>query len=226
MKALFFIIYWILISSYPAYLMADPQQDTKIWPDGDDLLAIVDKEYGLKADYVPADLVHIDKYCNETPAGKYQLRSIIINDLQAMFQEARKLDHVLIIFSAYRSYQTQNLTYNYWVDKLGQQEADRVSARPGHSEHQLGTVIDVTVEGLKGNVYSVFGQSEAGKWLAANAYKYGFVMSYAPGSEELTGYQAEPWHFRYIGVETALKIHESGKCLYTFLRELHFTECQ
>lgn len=224
MKALFFIIYWFLITFFPAYLMADPQQDSKIWPSGDDLLAIVDKEYGLKADYVPADLVHIDKYGNETPAGKYQLRSIIINDLQAMFQEAEKLGYVLIIFSAYRSYQTQSWTYNYWVEKLGQKEANRVSARPGHSEHQLGTVIDVTVEGLPGNVYSFFGQSEAGKWLAANAYKYGFVMSYSPGSEELTGYQTEPWHFRYVEVETALKIHESGQCLHTFLRGWHFTE--
>jgi D-alanyl-D-alanine carboxypeptidase len=173
------------------------------------LLVVVDRDHALAADYEPPDLVNIADFGIRARDKSMQLRRIIIQDLKAMFDAAEIAGHKLMVFSAYRSYKTQERVYNYWVSTLGQEEADRSSARPGHSEHQLGTTVDVTALDLKGDVYNDFGSSEAGIWMANNAYKFGFVMSYPEGSELLTGYKHEPWHYRYVGKQVAKAIFEN-----------------
>ena len=162
----------------------------------DELLLLVDKENRIPKDYIPMDLVLIDK---EFPATKNSLllRNILISDLRNMFSDARKENINLVIISAYRSFETQEKTFANWKKTLGYEEASRVSALPGTSQHQLGTTIDFN------SLESKFGKTREGIWLARNAYKYGFIMSYPEGKEELTGYAYEPWHFRYIGKPAA-----------------------
>ncbi|HEU0206131.1 MAG TPA: M15 family metallopeptidase [Pseudolysinimonas sp.] len=111
----------------------------------------------------------------------------------------------LRVVSAYRSYTTQVATYNGWVSRLGQAQADRQSARPGTSEHQTGLAVDINTGSDQG-----FGATPAGTWLAANSYKYGFIVRYPDGFEPITGYEYEPWHFRFIGVDLATEMHTTG----------------
>ena len=95
-----------------------------------------------------------------------------------------------------------------------------MSAAPGHSQHQLGTAVDFTNSVAAYQVQPVFGQTSAAWWLQNHATRYGFVLSYPPGKDE-TGYRFEPWHYRYIGVENAGRLHESGLSLQEFLVREH-----
>jgi zinc D-Ala-D-Ala carboxypeptidase len=110
--------------------------------------------------------------------------------------------------SGYRSYNTQVSVYNNEVKRYGQSVADTQSARPGTSEHQTGLAIDVGGGGC--GIEDCFGNTPNGKWVAANAYKYGFIIRYTPGKESVTGYRPEPWHIRYIGTELATEMRQKG----------------
>lgn len=117
-------------------------------------------------------------------------------------------------FSGYRSYELQTSLYNRYVKNDGKAAADRYSARPGHSEHQTGLAFDITDD--KYTMVEGFKNTAAGKWLAANGWKYGFILRYPENGEEITGYMFEPWHFRYIG-SNAAAIYSSGFTLEEFL---------
>lgn len=131
--------------------------------------------------------------------------------LQKMFAAAKKDGFNLFVRSGFRSYSTQKYLYNSYVNRDGKTAADRYSARPGHSEHQTGLAFDIN----KAN--SSFEGSPEAKWLAENCYKYGFIIRYPKGKESVTGYIYEPWHIRYLGVETATAVYESGLCLEEYL---------
>lgn len=106
---------------------------------------------------------------------------------------AAEIDGITLVFSsAYRSYDYQKAVYERNVRQLGQEQADRESARPGTSQHQLGTTVDF------GSITDAFAETPAGKWLLENAWRYGFSLSYPDGYESLTGYRHEIWHYRYI----------------------------
>jgi D-alanyl-D-alanine carboxypeptidase len=168
----------------------------------------VDKTRTLQPpNYVPPDLVGVDAHGRPCQGSNLFIRGIAQPALQAMIADAAKDGVDLSIISAYRSYDTQTATYNYWVNQLGQSEGDRRSAKPGHSEHQLGLALDFNL------LDDSFGNSKEGAWLAANGWKYGFEMSYPQGKEPITGYTYEPWHFRYVGPEVAAKLHQSGQSL-------------
>jgi len=139
----------------------------------------------------------------EFPSNKesFQLRKILLDDLYDMFFDAEAENIKLSIISAYRSYYTQKSVYNNWKRILGVKQADRVSAKPGASQHQLGTVIDFN------QLDESFGKTKEGIWLYNNAYKYGFILSYPEGMEAKTGYAYEPWHYRYIGKEAAFVVY-------------------
>jgi D-alanyl-D-alanine carboxypeptidase len=112
--------------------------------------------------------------------------------------------------STYRSYATQVDTYNGWVSQLGQAEADKVSARPGHSEHQTGLVMDITDVPNTCGLDACFGGTPQGVWLAQNAWRYGFVIRYPQGMTHITGYSYEPWHVRYVGEDVAGDMYARG----------------
>jgi D-alanyl-D-alanine carboxypeptidase len=116
----------------------------------------------------------------------------------------------LMLSSAYRSYGFQRGLYNRYVSQQGQAVADSQSARPGHSEHQTGLAADVEPASRTCEVETCFATTPEGKWVAANAYSYGFVVRYPEGKQGITGYIYEPWHLRYVGTELATAIHAAG----------------
>jgi zinc D-Ala-D-Ala carboxypeptidase len=158
-------------------------------------------------------------------AGIGSVRSFVIPDLRAMAAAAKAAGKPIAIRSAYRSYATQVATFNAWVQKSGYQQALLYAARPGHSEHQLGTTIDVrsASSATAPWEYSDWGQTPAGRWMRNHSWKYGFVMSYPKGKRRQSCYGYEPWHFRYYGRATAKAIHESGKVPRAWLWEVHET---
>lgn len=115
----------------------------------------------------------------------------------------------IFFMSGFRSYEEQQIVYKGWAEKYDY-EADRISARPGHSEHQLGLAIDVN------SVEFSFAETPEGIWLAENCWKYGFIIRYKAGTEDITGYMFEPWHIRYLG-EIAEEVHFSGLTLEEYL---------
>ena len=135
-----------------------------------------------------------------------------------MTRSARAAGARLAVQSAYRSYATQVATFNRWVSLDGYARALLASARPGHSEHQLGTTIDFkSYGGIAPWSHGDWGTTRAGTWLRMNAWAYGFVMSYPKGRRSLTCYTYEPWHYRYVGRAAARAIHDSGSTLREWL---------
>ncbi|WP_144513622.1 D-alanyl-D-alanine carboxypeptidase family protein [Bacillus sp. FJAT-22090] len=133
---------------------------------------------------------------------------------EKMAAEATLSGYNLVAFSTYRSFEYQTSLYDRYVNNDGQDAADRYSARPGYSEHQTGLAFDIGEQHFEQHfARESFGETEAGKWIAANAYKYGFIMRYPNGKEKITGYMYEPWHFRYVGEELAGKIYDAGVTL-------------
>ena len=178
------------------------------------ILTLVDKQHRLGSEYRPNDLVPLERYADRLVLNRegLSLRAVIMPDFLAMVEAAR-LDGILLdVSSSYRSYVYQENLFAYWVEQLGQEEAERVSARPGTSQHQLGTTIDF------GSVTEAFAEHPAGRWLKDNAHRYGFSLSYPQGYESLTGYAWEPWHFRWLSREgTAMERTYFGGVQQRFL---------
>lgn len=178
-------------------------------------ITLLDTSYMLPENYIPPDLV-LASEAGLSP--DYKLRGIVIEPLKQLLQDALAAGHSLEIQSAYRSYSYQATTFKYWVDKEGQAAALKSSARPGHSEHQLGTALDFRETGGKAPWdLEDFAQTPGGAWLAENAWKYGFVMSYPKDKTDVTCYIYEPWHYRYVGLEVAKAVKESGLTLRQWL---------
>jgi D-alanyl-D-alanine carboxypeptidase len=196
-----------------------PDNIKSVTRDGDDLLVLVNKEFKLPSTYAPSDLVKVGEDVIRR-GSNYYLRSIVINDLRNLVSDAKADGIDLSIVSAYRSYSTQESTYNYWVSYNGGciSCADKISARAGHSQHQLGTTLDFSSNEINDSLGIKFGDTKASEWLKSNAYKYGFVLSFPLGYESVTGYSYEPWHYRYIGRSNALLMKNSGMILENFLR--------
>lgn len=186
---------------------------------GNDLLVLVNKQYKLPSTYAPSDLVKASN-SGIRRGDNYYLRNILIQDLTDMINDSKALGIDLSIVSGYRSYQTQVSTYNYWLSKNNNnvEYVDTFSARPGHSQHQLGTVIDFSTNEINDVLGDTFANTNAYKWLVENAYKYGFVISYPKGYENITGYKYESWHYRYIGKSNALEMKNSNIILEKYLQ--------
>jgi D-alanyl-D-alanine carboxypeptidase len=184
----------------------------------DDLLTVVTLTYGLSRDYEPADLVELSGYLRNDVTLGYptQLRRIVVGPLVDMITAMTEAGLRPTIISGYRSYSAQAIAYQKWLEK----EPERVgvlSAPPGFSEHQLGTVVDfgspelpeiVGQEDIEFHTY--FYKTSEGVWLLENAHKFGFTLSYPFEAMEVTGFFYEPWHFRYVGAETASRLSELG----------------
>ena len=183
-----------------------------------DLLVLVNKQYALPSTYQPPDLVYLADFGIPTSSSGLEVRAIIIADLQRLFADAKRDGISLVVVSPYRSYATQELLHNNYVQSEGETAADASSALPGHSQHQLGTAIDFGTNS-DSNLDEGFGNTAAGEWLAKNAYLYGFYIAYPANSESITGYEFEPWHYRYIGVQNALNLANSGMIMELYLEK-------
>jgi D-alanyl-D-alanine carboxypeptidase len=179
------------------------------------LRKLVDKQHPLPPDYIPDDLVMLEE-------GNYllirvePLRRVAAESLGEMSAAARANGITLAISSSYRPYDYQAVIYNRNVRELGKEIADRESAAPGYSQHQTGLVVDFHP------VKDSFATTKAGKWLAANASRFGWSISYPKGYEAVTGYKWESWHWRYVGKEIAAFIDNYFEGIQQYaLRFLH-----
>lgn len=170
-----------------------------------DYLMIVNKYYMVGSSYTPNNLVHI----TSTYGGNGQyIQNEAYNSYIKMFNDMKKIGLNLIVRSSYRSYSYQTTLYNNYVARDGKEAADTYSARPGYSEHQTGLAIDVGTPSTSN--LGDFENTEEFKWMQENAHKYGFILRYPSDKVLITGYQYEPWHYRYVGVDVATKIKNTG----------------
>ena len=169
----------------------------KAFPKDDlSLYYLIDKTHKVGADYEPTHLRKLvqnnDYIINKTTLS---LREDAADALAEMGRAAKKDGITLDVSSTYRSYETQERTFNYWVSVDGLEEAERESARPGTSQHQLGAAVDF------GNIDDSYALTDGCKWLNAHSEEFGWSLSFPQGYEDITGYRWECWHFRYIGIE-------------------------
>jgi D-alanyl-D-alanine carboxypeptidase len=182
---------------------------------GDWQRSLLDLTYRLGSTYAPKDLRSTS---TAGLNGGYLVRGFVVADLKAMASAARAAGARFAVQSAYRSYSTQKATFDYWVRVSGYRQAIISSARAGHSEHQLGTTVDLRSHGGSAPWdYRDWGTTKAGAWLKTNAWKYGFIMAYPKGKTSVTCYTYEPWHYRYVGRFLASKIRSSGLTLREYL---------
>lgn len=165
-------------------------------------ILVASKQYPLPQNYAPG----------ESEEAREAFRQ--------MAAEAQLEDITLVAFSTFRSFERQQELYDRYVKNDGQEAADRYSARPGYSEHQTGLAFDIGEQNFEEHfARESFGETAAGKWVAANAHHYGFIMRYPEGKEKITGYMYEPWHFRYVGKDVATQIYEKGITLEDYIEE-------
>ena len=157
-------------------------------------ILLVNKEYSLPKDYDPK--VNEEAY----------------SALKRMQADASALGLDLSLISGYRSYKKQKELYNSYVKEDGEEKASTYSAKPGHSEHQSGLAFDI------GSVDRSFEDTKEAKWIELNAHLYGFIVRYPKGKTNITGYIYEPWHVRFLGVDIASKVYNSGLCLEEYLK--------
>ena len=217
---------------------AEPVDETimLVLPDADPIVAIeedynasnslwvvVNKDHPLASqDYRPDDLILIEDSRTDKSNDERSLRQIVVDDFNAMLKDASTAGYDLIVGSGFRSYDLQNVYYSSYVRNSGQEQADKYSAKPGYSEHQTGLVADVSLQSMECYLSKCFGDTDAGKWIADNAADYGFIVRYPADKTEITKYQYEPWHLRYVGKDLARALTQSGLTLdeaYHYLQE-------
>jgi zinc D-Ala-D-Ala carboxypeptidase len=169
-------------------------------------ITLVDWILTLGRKYEPPDLVSVRE---GGVAGGGYVREVAIEDLRAMERAAEDNGTPLVAWSPYRGYKQQRQLFNNYASGDGFEDAITYSARPGHSEHQLGVAIDFVAVGDTG-LTSNWEVTPTGGWMAENAWQYGWLMSYPKGKKKLTCYSYEPWHYRYFGRDLAREIHDSG----------------
>lgn len=172
---------------------------------------IVNKKRALPAGYVPPDLNVPNVKLRLAPtAEQMQFSKSATALLEEMFVAAKAKNVGLVFGSGYRSEAYQKTLYNGYVAQNGQAYADRLSARPGVSEHQTGLAFDATASNGICHLEICFADTPEGKWIALHGYEYGFIIRYPQNKELITGYDYEPWHLRYVGRELSAEMHKIG----------------
>ncbi|MBQ0002414.1 MAG: M15 family metallopeptidase [Treponema sp.] len=174
-------------------------EEKKYNPEDIDLYYLIDKKHYAVVGYIPKDLkplVQNDVY--GISRNDLSLRTDVEKELVKLCEAANKEGIWIVVSSTYRSYDYQDKLFQKWVRIDGLEQAERESARPGTSQHQLGTAIDF------GSVTHDYINTKPGKWLDENAYKYGWSLSFPRGYEDITGYMHECWHYRFIGIPACM----------------------
>jgi len=189
----------------PKIIYDYPELESWALSDKKGYLFLIDKRYKLPPNYKPKDLVFFkDKVLGRTLALRKQAYYAFIK----MAQDAKKQGHIIYIYSAFRSYDTQKNLFDGYVTNFGLEYSKHFVALPGHSQHQTGQAIDIGVLYNNEPYYlRAVTKTPAYEWLKQNAYKYGFVFPYVSytGKDitQVTGYIPEPWHLFYIGDQEA-----------------------
>ena len=181
------------------------------------LLILINKQNPVDQAYKPEDLTPIKYYAsNRSEAGRY-MRKEAAGQFHKLVEAAAAEGHELVMTTAYRSYGFQQTLWNNYVASEGEAAASRFSARPGQSEHQSGLAVDVSAPSVDYALTDSFGETEEGIWLAQNAHRFGFIIRFPEGKEDITGYLYEPWHIRYVGEPVAAEIYAKDITLEEYL---------
>lgn len=173
---------------------------------------LINKHYGLAADYVPDDLVDIKYTCTNgkeyscADVEQQQLRKEAAKAYEAFVEAAAKEDIQIVAIAAYRSYAYQEGLYNYNLQQYGQAYADTYYARPGHSEHNSGLALDIT---FNDHDFNEIENYEGYDWILQHLHEYGFILRYPADKEDITQYGYESWHLRYVGKDVATYLYEN-----------------
>lgn len=202
-----------------------PSDMCALYDPADPLLTAVDRENALQREFAPTDLITLTLPTRNV-VGTTPLRAAreIEAPLVAMLDATNQIGLTLKLLSAYRSYNDQALVHSKWV-ALYPDRASGLSAMPGHSEHQLGTAVDFTTPAILARMpngfHTKFAKTDEGLWLADHAADYGFTLSYPEWATAETGYEWEPWHYRYVGVDLAqfLADHDPPLTVSGFIRQ-------
>lgn len=175
------------------------------------IMVLVNKGFALPDGYKADDLVrpNVTYSFGDQDIEKSYLRKEAADALEKMFVEAKDSGVHLFAVSGYRSYERQKTIFDTKVNQVGQEEASQVVAIPGNSEHQTGLSMDISSESANFELTEKFGETADGKWLMENAHRFGFILRYPKGKESITGYEYEPWHYRYVGVKAATEIYKN-----------------
>lgn len=185
-------------------------------PGRDWATVVLDPARGLSREWSPPDLVDVPSLGQHTEG---QVRDFVVDDLVAMHDAATAADAPFDVVSGFRSGERQARLHDQHIDEpddAARGDGHLMVAPPGHSEHQLGTTIDVVDPSLVA-LTADFADTPAGRWIADHAHEYGFVVSYPEGATEVTCYGWEPWHLRYVGRDLAARVVESGPALREYL---------
>lgn len=201
----------------------NPSGDIIVVENPEAIDVLVNRTYNLSETYIPADLVKLTDVPTVLSNPEVnQLRSVAYDALKELFAAAKEeAGYNLYARSGYRSYATQVSLYSSYVANHGRTAADTFSAKPGQSEHQTGLAMDITCEAMNFQLDDTFGETEEGKWVSENAHRFGFIIRYPKGKEDITGYMYEPWHLRYLGVELATDVYESGLTLEEYFQSVN-----
>lgn len=173
--------------------------------------AVVNKSRPLvPLTYAPAALVSPNVAIRYPGGAASKVATITAKALEDLFAGAKLVGINLMLTSGYRSYSYQVSVYNSYVSSIGRVETDKVSARPGYSEHQTGLAVDIEPTSHVCELDACFANTTEGKWLISNAYKYGFIIRYPSDKTTITGYSFEPWHVRYVGIALATEMHNQA----------------
>lgn len=170
--------------------------ETPLYIDG---ILVVNKDYRLP-----------ENFTNE-------LNAEVLEQFEVMKADAKKEGLDINIRSGFRSTETQTMLYNNYVQRDGVEKANRYSAKPGHSEHETGLAIDISNGDYTTSIGDWFNDTPQAKWLYENAHKYGFILRYPEGKEDITGYKYESWHYRYVGVEHSQYFNQNNLTLEEYL---------
>lgn len=181
--------------------------------DPNSITTLVNKQRPLAKDFAPKNLVKLSSV-GVPSVNDHSMRREAADASRELYDAAGKAGYNLNFASGYRSYELQNELYTEYVEQLGQEAADATSAKPGFSEHQTGLAVDIFETNTDCILEGCFGETKPGKWLKENSWRYGFILRYENGTQDVVGYEYEPWHFRYVGKDVAAAYHESGARTY------------
>ncbi|MFC4559878.1 D-alanyl-D-alanine carboxypeptidase family protein [Virgibacillus kekensis] len=202
----------------PAAALTKPDDNLEIVSNPHEVLVLVNKNHALPEGFVPKNLVVPNvqfPFTEDLP--KKQMRQVAAVALEKMFYAANDAGLELYAQSGYRSYERQDSIFASNVRAYGEEAANNFSARPGESEHQTGLTMDVSSRDVGYKLVIEFGETDEGKWLKQHAAEYGFIIRYPKGKENITQYQYEPWHLRYVGPDAAKEIMQKGITLEEYL---------
>ena len=186
------------------------------------LFLLVNKEHPVDADYVPEDLEPIRYYAEDRNANSRYMRAEAADHFHRLVEAAAQEGIDIVMTTAYRSYEFQEILWNYNVSQKGEEEANKTSARPGESEHQTGLAVDLSTSEIDYRNSYDFENTAAGKWVAENAHRFGFIIRFPQNKTDITGDSYEPWHLRYVGETAAADIYEQNLTLEEYVEQMGF----